>query len=609
MKSALSLLLIFNFTLFFSQDFEWGKLSQEEIDLKIVPFEQSADAVILKERGELVFTNDGYTLLLYRKIKILSENGYSFVDRKWSYNSSSRFDNVTVEKAHTLNFDGEISESIIEKKDIIINKTDNGITEVAVAFPNVKVGSVIEYLVQMKRPFILYAYPWDFQNTIPTISSSFKVRSVSDPNYKLILKGRRLTEKYANQKSKKEWELRNVPSYSKFNHVYNLYEYIEYIMFQMMNRYGYDDDYYKQKTWKGFKKLINRDIKNSIKKVDFQEIASKIESGENKLETLKNCVQYLRNNYKWDNYLAANTNNLKENFIKLKTGNAADFNIFLQGILKEKNIQSQLVINSLRSNGKIIIGYPIFSKLQTLVNIVTIDNDERVMIDAATSTTKEIKYLSTNYFNYIVLDLNSGEDNFIVVSPNLSEYISQQELEIINNSLKLNIRDQFKGYFQAESYEKQFVINAPIIKNSDPKIKEVNDWTVSYKNLILDNPNSSFVLIENPFTEKIKELKVDKDRDYPIELDFPYLKTIQLKIKIPDGYKLDTDNFQETISAFEGRLQYTQTVEYKENNEAFITWSLLINQIIFQPKEISAYIDFTNKFSNTISKIAVLKIK
>ena len=223
MKSALSLLLIFTFTLFFSQDFEWGKLSQEEIDLKIVPFEPGADAVILKETGDLVLTNDGYTLQLYRKIKILSENGYSFVDRKWSYNSNSKFDKVTVEKAHTLNFDGKIIESIIDPKDILINKTDNGITEVAVAFPNIKVGSIIEYIVQIKRPFTLYAYPWDFQNAIPVITSSFKIKSVSDPNYKLILKGKRLTEKYAGQKSKKEWELSNVPGYIKLNHVYNLY--------------------------------------------------------------------------------------------------------------------------------------------------------------------------------------------------------------------------------------------------------------------------------------------------------------------------------------------------------------------------------------------------
>ena len=80
-------------------------------------------------------------------------------------------------------------------------------------------------------------------------------------------------------------------------------------------------------------------------------------------------------------------------------------------------------------------------------------------------------------------------------------------------------------------------------------------------------------------------------------------------MKIPEGYILNIDNFQETVSSFDGRLQYAQNVEYKENNEVVIIWSLLINQIIFQPKEINSYVDFTGKLSNTISKIAVIKKK
>lgn len=609
MKSILSFLLVLNFTGLISQDLEWGKVSQDEIDLKVVLFEPGADAVILKESGDLVLTNDGYTLNLYRKIKILSENGYSSVDTKWQYKSDSKFDKVIVDKAHTLNFDGKITESIVDQSDIIISKTNKEITEVAVAFPNVKVGSIIEYRVQIKRPYNLYAYPWDFQNEIPTIKSSFKIKSISDPNYKLILRGKRLTEKYAVQRSKKEWELSDVPSYSKFNHVYNRYEYIEYIMFQMMNRYGYDDDYYKQRTWKGFKKLIERDRKKSIKKVDFQEMASMIDDGNTKLETVKNCIQFLRNSYKWDNHLAVRTDDLTENFLKLKTGNAADLNILLQGILNEKKINSELVINSLRSNGKIIVAYPAFSQLQTLVNIVTIDNDEKIMVDAATSTSKDIKYLSTDYFNHIVVDLRADQDNFLIVSPNLSEYISQQQLEIENDDLKLNIRDQFKGYFQADSYKRQFIINAPIIKNTETKMTESNDWTVHHRTIILDNPNSSFIVIENPFTEKIKGLKIDPDRDYPIELDFPFLKTIQLKVKIPEGYTLNTENFTENLSYFDGKLQYAQSAENRGNSESIITWSLLINQTIFQPKEIAQYMDFTEKLSESISKIAVLKRK
>lgn len=127
MKSSLSLLLVFSFLLIFSQDFEWGKISQEEVDMKSVSFEPGADAVILKEYGNLVLSNNGYELEEHVKIKILSEEGFIFAQKRWNYNSNSKFDKVTVEKAHTINFvDGKKIETIIDDKDIIINKSEKG---------------------------------------------------------------------------------------------------------------------------------------------------------------------------------------------------------------------------------------------------------------------------------------------------------------------------------------------------------------------------------------------------------------------------------------------------------------------------------------------------
>ncbi|WP_379965837.1 DUF3857 domain-containing protein [Epilithonimonas sp. UC225_85] len=609
MKSVLSLSLIFIFSLFFSQDFEWGKPSQEEIELKSVPFEPTADAVTLKEYGELKIDYVGYELEEHIRIKILSPNGFSSAQKKWSYNSSNRFDKVIFREAQTINIvDGKTVITPIDKKDILVYNQSNDIEELAIAFPNIKVGSIIEYKVKIIRPYNIYYSAWYFQNALPTLSSKLKLKSASG-TYTLIFPTPKLGKKYIGKNKLREWELNNVPSYNTYTKIYNISDNVERITFQYTSAKSFYGTYYSESTWQGFKNLINSKKEKSVEDLDFREYANKIQTGKNKFETLKNCLKFLRDNYKWDKYYATSTDRLKSNFLRTKTGNTADFNIFLQGILREKKINSQLAVNSLRSNGRIIVGYTVLSKLQTLVTIVSLDKEEKTMVDAAISKPEDGHFLSRNYFNHLVFGLDNISDNFIEVSPNLSEYVSQQELDIRNDSLNLKIRDQFKGYFELSSYKEQAFIKEPVVKITEGDKKELEEWKINYRTVNLENPNSSFLTIENPFVEKIKELTVEKDRDYPVELDFPFLKTIQLKVKIPEDYILNTDNFKETISVFDGKLQYAQSVGYKENNEAVITWSLLINQIIFQPKEINQYIDFTNKLSNTVSKIAVLKKK
>lgn len=607
MKKILILLFLFNYCTVFSQDFEWGKLSMEEIELQSVPFEPTADAVTLKEYGELKIDYVGYELEEHIRIKILSPNGFSFAQKKWSYNANNKFDKVIFRDAQTINIiNGKTVITPIDKKDILVYSKSNDIEELAIVFPDVKVGSIIEFKVKIIRPYNVYYSAWYFQNALPTLSSKLKLKSASG-TYNLVFPTPKLAKKYLGKSGMREWELENVPSYNNYTHIYNNFDNIEKITFQYTSSKNFYGTYYSENTWEGFRNLINSKREKSIEDLDFKEYANKIQTGKSKFETLQNCLKFLRDNYQWNNYYRTYTDRLKNNFLRTKKGNTADFNIFLQGILQEKMIYSQLAVNSLRNNGKIIVGYPLLAKLQTLVTIVSLDNEEKIMVDAAISEPKNGHYLSRNYFNHLVFGLEQISDNFIEVHPNLSEYLSQQELEIKNDSLSLKIRDQFKGYFELEPYEKQALINAPILNLSETKKKELDEWNIVYKNIVLDNPNEAFTMIENPFTKLVKELTIEKDRDYSVELDFPYLQSVQLKVKIPKGYKLETNGFQKTFSAFGNRLQYIQSVEYKNDDEATLTWSILINKSIFLPKEIPDYNNFIEKISDTSSTVAVIK--
>ena len=607
MKSILIITFISFYTFAFGQEIPWGKISPEEIALTDVSFEKGAEAVKLQEIGELIINDDNYILSNYVRIKILSIEGFKNAQKKWHYNTDDANDKVTLEEAQTLNFvGGKTIITQLDKKDLIISR-NNEIEEIAYAFPNVQVGSIIEYKVKFIRPQNLYNSPWNFQDEIPTLSSKLNLKFSTLSNFKIILKGKLLNTKYRGKNIKK-WELTDIPSDNIFNNVYNREDYRERIMLQYSSARKYYGSYYSENSWRGFKKLILKDIDNSKKYGNFKLIADKIENGSTMLETLQNCISFLQNNYKWNRELAFRTSILQRDFLQKKIGNSADFNILLNEILFIKNIKAEFAINSLRSNGRIIIAYPAFAKLQTLVNIVEVENGEKLLIDGSTSSPQKIKYLSLDNFNFIVLGLRSAGEDFTIVSPTISELISQQNLKIEDENSTVDIKNRSTGYFNTDEYkDANFTVFSGISSSKNSK-KENNEWEISTQKVDFNSPRNSIFILENPFSKILKDLDISEDRDYPIELDFPYLATVVLRTKLPENYKIETDHFNRKISAFNGSLQYQQDV-VAEHEEQLVTWSLLLNKTFFQPNEIKDYTKFIAELKSAFSAGAVIKKK
>ncbi|MBB5332144.1 DUF3857 domain-containing protein [Chryseobacterium koreense] len=606
MKQTLRFALCFVMFTAASQDTKWGKLSPEEIALTEVSYEPTADAVILSEVGKLKITDYGYELEEYGRTKILAPSGFGKAERKWSFRTKRINDNVVLKGAQTINIvDGKTVISPVEKKDIIVSNV-NGIQEIAIAFPNVGVGSVIEYKVEISRPYDLFASPWRFQNDIPTLSSKLSLQLASNFAYRMILNGAKLTKKYGGKKNVREWELFNLPSSQVFTHIYNPEDFREKLFFQFTAEQRFHGTYYSENSWNGFKRVVATDLSKSMKNVDFATISMKIPNGATKFETLKNTVEYLRGNFEWDRYVAFRTGNLQDDFLKTKKGNSADFNILLQGILKTKGIRSELVINSLRSTGQIITAYPIFSRLQTINNIVEIDQGEKLLIDGATSDPKNLKYPSLNFFNNIVLELESPVESFLSISPNLSQFISVQELELNSEQGKLSIQDRVNGYLDTPKFKPEHFYVFKGAKNRDSKEVLQNDWKISESTVTFEKSTDSFLMIENPFSKTMRELSIEKDRDYPIMLDYPFQATVQLKTKLPTNFSAKTDGFEQKVSAFGGNLQFVQGSEKVDEQNVF-TWTLLINKVVFNTNEIAEYQVFMNKVNEAISKPAVIR--
>jgi hypothetical protein len=171
---------------------KYGKVGESEINLTDF---QNAGAVILGDYGEYYLDGKvGPVYLYFRRhlrIKILNETGLKYAQQTIPYydmtkaafyQNSSGFEL----RAQTLNFEpnGKMVKSKLKQKDIVRSPVYSDFnTEVTLNFPDVKVGSIIEY--QINIPTLDFVNPpvWYFQYEIPVIWSELRITSPTDIDY------------------------------------------------------------------------------------------------------------------------------------------------------------------------------------------------------------------------------------------------------------------------------------------------------------------------------------------------------------------------------------------------------------------------------------------
>ena len=135
---------------------KYGKVDQADLDMKVYPADSSAAAVVLCNYG--YFSSRDFQFVHQKRIKILKEEGKSQGD---FYVPASE---KAVVKGQIVNMENGVPVvTKLGKESIFIEQVSKNQYRARVAFPNVKVGSVIDV------EFYYTGLPtlWRFQETIP----------------------------------------------------------------------------------------------------------------------------------------------------------------------------------------------------------------------------------------------------------------------------------------------------------------------------------------------------------------------------------------------------------------------------------------------------------
>lgn len=598
---------------------KWGDVSQAEIDFKTVSFEPEAGAVILFEEGKTMIGGVIETKI-YKRIKILNERGIEAANQELVFYSENKKEAIQNIKAQTLNIEnGQIKSYPVDKNSIFDVNINEAYSSKKFTFPNVKVGSILEFEYDFYDNDVYLIDIWRFQHEIPTLFSQYSLTNDTYREYTLLMVGEK-TVKYSKNNNPKEiskWSLLNLPSYTSIPYLYNPADMAEGIVLQLKGYYtdsktAFNEIVFKEaiSSWGALVKELKNNYNGFTNASLGKEIATTIANGKNEVETLKNVHDYFSQNYRWNNFYAVFPRKTNREVQNGKTGNAADLNLLLNSILNGKGFKAELVAISTRDHGKLIINYPYLGQFNSIVNMVSLKDGSTVFMDAANLNTG-LGFMPLYDYNHYGLILDGNGESFANVAQQVSEFNSNQIYSFKENKFLMSRSDKFNGFFLEQSKielpkgqaEYSAVGNAlDLLMNEIKKDTKSEGDTQMERRLYESNPiGSGFITINNPLKDVVSYFKLPEEtRERPLEFNFPFYYKTDVVIPVPDGYsaQIPTD-FGARVEISSGELKYFQSAELKDDKVILHVEFLLTKAAFsYKYKEIKAFFEKANQAVN-----------
>ncbi len=386
----------------------FGKVEKGDLLMTDCDFDKGADAVILIDWGSTFYDRGtvGYstfkTVLQRRiRIKILKEKGISQADVEIPFYIHNKKEQVLDLKANTYNIDGSgnIGITEVKKSSIYSKKINDYYSKMIIAFPEVKVGSIIEYAYTMVRETIKLTN-WYFQGRIPVRFSGYQLKipqifrftvqpSVVDPiedKQEVIDEILSASEGVIETRSlKSNYSMRNLPGIKDEPFMGSARDYMQRLEFHLTQIY-YSETHIEDLslTWNDvIKKDLNENenfglqLKKSVYGTsDLVEAAKKIPDDEARMKFVFNQV---RQTIIWNERFGIYVDNGISKTWETKTGNAADINLLLIKILHDAGIKATPILFSTRQHGLVSPYYPGTDQFNTVMAYVEIKDDYFVL--------------------------------------------------------------------------------------------------------------------------------------------------------------------------------------------------------------------------------------
>lgn len=453
----------------------WGKIDKADLELKECEFDKDAEALVLFDIGELVCDIVGNVQLERRiRIKILKEKGLNRANIHIPYHHYRNDENVIKLSGQTYNIgiDGNITITQVEKKSFFDKKINNRYSQRIFSFPDVKIGSVIEYKYVLTGSGLA---TWYFQRSIPVKFSRFRTDFPTEVELSstpfCVLQYDVKNENTSNR-NVKTFYMKNVPPLRDEPYISNEDDYLQRIENRLIAINNPGNRINFRRTWPGIIKQLMEDedfglqLKKNIPRTsDLDDELRKLTDPYLRMKTIHH---YVRKNMTWNGYSNIWALDGVKSAWKDKKGTSGEINLILVNLLKDAGLDAYPVLVSTHDHGRVAIMLPGFNQFNEVLAYVKI-GEKRYVLDATEKITPtHLIPSNVMYTEGLVIEkLETFEWGWQTL---WDEKALKKKMVIMK--LDVNDKDSLKGEAYVSSFDFDRLERQPILEEGKEKLME-----------------------------------------------------------------------------------------------------------------------------------------
>ncbi|WP_458627708.1 transglutaminase domain-containing protein [Winogradskyella sp. PC D3.3] len=598
---TLTLVLSFNFLS--AQDYDFGKISNAELEEKYHPKDSASSAAILYRNEDISFyfsSNEGFIQQreVHERIKIYNKDGFEWATKKiYLYQGTGQRETLSGLKGFSYNMvDGKIEKDKL-KSDGKFEEDYSEFTKISsFTLPNVKEGTVIEYKYKVTSPRISID-DIIFQFSIPVNKLDIRIATPEYYVYKKQLNFRakfrpKINETFKNTSTPFDYKINilnineeHVPAIKSEAFAGSINNYRSKMAMELtatLNNMKILNKTYSM-TWEDVSKTIydsddfgGQLVRFNIYKNDLEAALVGIDDDFEKAKTVERLV---KSKVKWNGRYGKYAQKGIRSAYKDGEGNVADINLMMVSMLRSQGVNANPVLVSTRNNG-----IPLFPTREGFNYVICSvqKGEEYLLIDATEeySTNNILPQRVLNWQGRLVEENKASR--WISVQPNKKSLESSMLNVTINEDFSVSGKvaqhlTDYMAYFHRNRYavltEEDHIISlekdkgdieiSELIVENNKDITQPIKITYQYElsdgidevgDKLYFSPLLFLATKENPF--KLEE------REYPIDFIIPYTDKNMVNIMLPEGYDVES-------------LPKSEVFDFKNAN---VTFSYLVQQ-------------------------------
>ena len=650
--------------------FYFGNVDAEWIEMESYGPFPNADALILHDFGmasiELNRQSPQVRYIYHRRIKILSRDGLKYARIEIPIEHKEWDESLMEIRAATYNLNGEgdVVKFPIPKRKLRQHKINRGKSVIELEFPFVKVGSVIEYIYQIRSGKLDNLKPWKFQQQLPVKISEFQTLIPRTYDYLPVMTGdTRLIKTYSQgyQRSYKSYESSYIPRY------YGSYEWRSAIPSRNYASYSGNLQVYMMEdvdvareesfslgkdsyspmiklqlerdlltnrsnqnlfsSWEQLNRQVGKRYKlrklNMKKKELYRKAYAITKRNPAPSKAVMAFVELARDELSWNGDFGTKPNRFERS---IKSGVAAglDINLRLLHLLRTAGFEAWPVLISTLDHGRLTPFYPLLDQFNHVIVSVMI-NGEEVLLDA-TEDVSRLGILPQRDLNQVGFRLDEDGGKWVKL------HSRNRVNQVTYSRFDLNAKGQLIGDISVQNRDYSIILEQDKLGDFD---KRALEYLKKHVLIGMTNPNISnqsvsglsdeedmlivncelttqdFVkvagdhMIIQPMMIKMVSQNPFKSEERITPVDFPYpmSDSHMLGLRIPEGYSIAQLPKPIRVVLPNNAGAFTYNV-LEMGNIVHFTSSIQINKTTFMPEEyagIRAFFEFVvNKHQEDI---------